>query len=77
VAVSYIGSLQTTRMTAVITAIDIGTAGTLEIATTENVSVVHVERPETQLPGIGGSPYSPCRPCHAQSRLLPLGTKRR
>jgi hypothetical protein len=39
-AVNYSSGLKSTRMTAVITAIDIGTAGTLEIATTGFGSVL-------------------------------------
>jgi hypothetical protein len=42
VAVNYIAALKSTRMTAVITAIDVGTAGTLEICTAAFAGVIAI-----------------------------------
>jgi hypothetical protein len=55
-AVNYIAALQTTRMTAVINAIDAGTAGTLEIATTGYGSVLATVPLAKPSFSVGGSP---------------------
>lgn len=55
-AVNYIAALQTTRMTAVINAIDVGTAGTLEIATAAYASVLAAVPLAKPSFSVGGSP---------------------
>ena len=55
-AVNYIAALQTSRMTAVINAIDVGTAGTLEIATAAYASILATIALQKPSFSVGGTP---------------------